>query len=251
MAFDNTEHVTDRVIQAVGRLPRLQTLFLEVWELSRDALEPLRSGESLRVLQVDANPSDVDFEPLFAHRHLETLRFYSWGGKPRPADADRVIEMIWGLPRLQELVLSWFPASEAALEGVSALQELRTLDLGCRRHVGPAVVRGIATLKELRTLRIGRTPVTNEGLRLLSDLPRLTWLDLSDCPRITGEGVLHLAATKSLEALRLKGCNGVSMPEANLLAEQLPDCLVQLPDGSRSWSNERIEAYFARRRRES
>ena len=242
LVFDNTVHVTERVIGSLARLPRLRTLFLEVWELGREAFLPLANLRALRVLQVDAGPAETDHAPLFSNRDLETLRLYSWGGGNTPTEADRVVEMAWGLSKLKELVLSHYPVSGAALMGVANLHELQTLDLGANRHVGAAVARAISRLKKLRVLRIGRTAVTDESLEYLATLPSLTSLRLFECPLITGGGVLELAATKSLEHLSLKGCSRVAMSDAIRLAEQLPDCLIDLPDGSRSWSPERIQS---------
>lgn len=248
-SFDNMDGVTDSVLAAVGRRPRLRGLYLEAWELERDSFCHLEAVSSLRTLQICGEPHDVDFLPLFVHRELEVLRLLAWGTTNTRADAERVVERIWSLEALTELRLDAYPTSSSVLAGVGALRGLRSLKLVAHRSLDSQVATAIATLPELRWLCAGRTPLVDADLEALASMPNLEDLRIMECMKITGGGVRALASLRSLDLLCLGGCRSVSMDDALWLADKLPDCFIQFPDKTTSaqrWSQEKREAFDRR-----
>jgi hypothetical protein len=68
-------------------------------------------------------------------------------------------------------------------------------------------------LEQVTQLSLGRTAVTDEGMRFLAPCQKLKWLDLSLAP-VSDDGLKHLAAATSLEQLFLEGTKitDTSMP---------------------------------------
>jgi Leucine-rich repeat (LRR) protein len=84
--------------------------------------------------------------------------------------------------------------------------------------LSPATFRQIKQLKELRSLSLTRCRVSESGLALLAELPRLESLDLSNS-ELTGTGLTALKCFKQLRKLSLQ----FALIEANGFS-QLKDC---------------------------
>lgn len=100
--------------------------------------------------------------------------------------------------RLQALTLE----GDGPLDGLGRLSALRRLELDGAR---PRPVE-VAHLRNLERLAVRRGPDFDGGaLTLVAGLPRLQWLDVSDCPRLGPGDLMVLQTAAALRALALRG----------------------------------------------
>ena len=88
------------------------------------------------------------------------------------------------------------------IEDLSRLSNLRTLTVYDR--CTDATLEDIACLSTLQEFIATGSPITDEGVKHLKNLPHLKYLDLSDT-LISDQGILSLAELKDLETLKLRG----------------------------------------------
>lgn len=89
------------------------------------------------------------------------------------------------------------------LKGIGRLGALRRLELD--GAPGPAAIE-LAHLRTLERLAVRGSPhFDGGGLTLIAGLPRLEWLDLSDCPALCPNDLMPLQAATRLRALALRG----------------------------------------------
>lgn len=91
---------------------------------------------------------------------------------------------------------------------------------------GSEILQAVGQCPSLTALNLYHTGISDGDLKHLGDLSQLTILELSDNPRITDEGLQHLASLKSLRRLYLVFTNVTNEGVAQLQAE-LPDCYIQ------------------------
>ena len=95
--------------------------------------------------------------------------------------------------------------SDAGLENLRRLGPLAAkVSLEGRLMFSDMGLEHVAGLKNLRTLRLGRTRISNDGLRRLDDLQMLEDLDLRACFELSDRGLSHIARMKSLRSLNLE-----------------------------------------------
>jgi len=92
--------------------------------------------------------------------------------------------------------------TDAALEAVSRVDSIVSLDLGGSRALTDEGVRHLARLPRLRHLDLRGTGVTDGGLRVLRELPALESVVLAQT-RITDAGAAHLAGCPALRSVDL------------------------------------------------
>ena len=83
---------------------------------------------------------------------------------------------------------------------------LTSLDLSGNGLINDAGLAHIGTLTNLTTLRMRGVDFMRDGALALSSCTRLTHLDLSDCPFVSGKTASFLALYMQLETLELAGC---------------------------------------------
>ncbi len=115
--------------------------------------------------------------------------------------ARRDMEMLLGLPNLQQLTLARCRFSEPAFALLKNMTSLRQLDLS-DTIVGNAEVRQLAALKQLRTLRLSGTKITNAALAYVRKLDKLQELELDDT-KLGDKGIAHLEKLPELKRLSL------------------------------------------------
>jgi len=121
--------------------------------------------------------------------------------------------------------LSGAKVTDAGLKELSALKELKELDLHACPGVTDAGLKNLVGLKELKTLYVGGTKVTDAGLKNLATLKGLQMLEL-DGTGVTDAGLKDLATLKDLRELRLADCKGVTDAGVAELQKALPDCKI-------------------------
>jgi tetratricopeptide (TPR) repeat protein len=112
-----------------------------------------------------------------------------------------------------------------AVANLSALTQLEHLDLtGC--SVTDAGLAQLRLLPNLRGLCLSNCrKITDQGLAHLGVLTRLNKLALAGCS-VTDRGLAHLAGLKNLRELDLAGCNKITEDGVAALMADLPNCEV-------------------------
>jgi len=99
---------------------------------------------------------------------------------------------------------------DADLADLTHLRPLQTLNLSQCGKITDAGMQDVAAIAELKELMLGTAEnpgarITDAGLEPLTRLRRLELLDLSQCGRITDEGLKHVARIPALKELHLDG----------------------------------------------
>jgi Leucine Rich repeat len=95
-----------------------------------------------------------------------------------------------------------------------------------RPAAGDADLAGLCELRRLGFLELAETGVTDDGLRLVSELRALRTLRLNGAAGVTDEGLRHLEAMAGLKVLDLRGCPNVTDEGVARLKKALPRCRV-------------------------
>ncbi len=93
--------------------------------------------------------------------------------------------------------------TDAELEGLGQLTELRELNLGGNGRLGHAWCKELRSLHRLRSLQLNYTPITDAGLAELAGLTELESLGLAGTS-LRGPGLRHLKALEKVHSLRLE-----------------------------------------------
>jgi hypothetical protein len=166
----------------------------------------------------------------------------------------KVIDLGGNLKKLRALDASRMPVGPGGIESLRGLDRLEKLVLHSN-DVNDESIDVINTLQELTQAEFANAIITDQGLKRLS-LPKLKFLSLDGCRRVTDQGLGNFAGLPSLERLML-GSSGVAgrdlTPLANLpnlkeiilmgnqfrgnddtikaLQEKLPQCEVSIMRG--------------------
>jgi Leucine-rich repeat (LRR) protein len=114
-------------------------------------------------------------------------------------------------PRLSILDLSFCDAIDnSAIANLPPLHELASLNL-YGLPLSDAGLKALSNQERLQRLSIARMAVTDEGIKELGRLRALRALDVSSCKKITGAGLKQLAdGNAGLQVLLLGFCGGLS-----------------------------------------
>jgi hypothetical protein len=180
----------------------------------------LEGCAALRILEVHQGAASLETmrEVLQALPELERLKLTG------PV-SDDLLRIIAEVPTLTILNL---PRGEFGNDGLRALADPHGVDSG--RPFGIHHPSGLQSEKtpsrlsasaRLELLRFHSPHVTNEGLQVVRELPRLRFLHLIDVP-ITDAGLVHLYGLDNLESFYLDGseCTEEGLSE---LIKQLPN----------------------------
>ena len=114
--------------------------------------------------------------------------------------------------------------TEAGLEHLEGLKELRTLNLA-NTKVTDGGLEHLKGLSQLVTLNLGCTNVTDEGLAKLKGLNRLENLNLL-ITKVSDAGLAHLEGLSQLRSLSVYGSR-VTSDGVKKLQQALPRCKIE------------------------
>jgi hypothetical protein len=234
-------------LRHLGKLTGLREVNLTLTPVTDDALRYLAGLTELRMLGLASTQcTGSGFVHLKALKKLENVNFHF---TPLNDDGLRAISQVsisgrlWfahtrftdaGAPSLSNLtqlkrcgIGSADKASSgeavAALTGLP-LEELALLD----NQASPVGLAHAAKIKTLRRLDVSHAPtVTDESLRLVGRMPALEEFKLGSA-RVTDEGLMELAASKSLKKVSLGGLKLVTAAGVERLRKARPELQVEV-----------------------
>ena len=164
--------ISDRGIDSLSMLPKLERLWLSQTQITNAGLEQLASIQSLTHLSIEATPT-----------------------------SDQGLAFVVRLPKLRSLSLG-SPLLTAV--GLRQLQQARSIEhlYLDRLPVDDSVLAAIAELRQVRTLSLRQTAITDNGLRYLSRLQKLKVLHLDGC-RLSDAALRPASEWKGLESISL------------------------------------------------
>ncbi len=230
IVYIRLDHPTDKLLLQIAKLPRLRELWLfGSPRLSVDALKALGDVLTFEVLNLFHTPNTNS--ALSAWSRLIRLKRLSLEECGATDDAVVVIDRF---RELEQLGLPGNKLTDAAMNAVVNLTKLQSLNLadgrresGSMRITDDAMPK-LAGLQVLTTLQLNDQPLTGAGLRHLTTLPHLNWLELggstirddvmaalADCQslrhlllhntQVTDEGLGQIDGLVNLELLHLQG----------------------------------------------
>ena len=216
------EYVTDEGISAIKGWKKLKRLNLHGTKVGDTALEHISGIASLEVLNVGSTlMTDVGLERLTA---LPNLKELTMGGNEM---GDAGLQALRQMPGLTYLDLSgrqgtdknvWTIAfSEAGLQAVLALKQLRELRMSCT-----SIGVGIEGAKFADVNVPNITPKWLEQMKVLNKLERLK---LQGCKRIDDESTTTLIAMPALREVDLQGTS-VTQKGADAIRAAKPGSVV-------------------------
>jgi internalin A len=202
------EKATNAGMVHLQSLRSLEELFLGGGNnLSGEALQPLMGRlPKLNHLYLSGDLLDeVGIEALGQHQTLTTLKLSS-----KPLN-EPLLKILCTLPELKSLETNGAAGDEAleTLCTMKSLQELRLCAMSLGRtsdYVTDAGLASLAEIKSLEVLELRCARCTDAGLRHLAKLPKLRSLSIHG-GTFSNSGLVHLTRISSLEALRIKALN--------------------------------------------
>jgi len=128
--------------------------------------------------------------------------------EPRPPLTERDWDTIFGVMQEHELTgLDSAHLNDAALERLSGLRHVTSLNLGGSRQLSDDGLRHLAGMPQLEQLDLSGwdSPITDRGLEVLRHLPELRRFQLCWSQRVSDAGVAHLTFCDHLEDVNLLG----------------------------------------------
>jgi hypothetical protein len=193
---------------------------------------------------VEERTQRITREGVLALRRLTNLRhlrlaYFHWRGQADPLTAQDLYDLLAALPRLESLsVLGWPMAANGCELCAPYFSRLKTLevsssindaiaavnsDWALEVYLGPGLynanrehLQRVARLKAV--VSSGRNVTDQQVALLASTLPRLRFLDLSGCNKMTVGGLRGLSSLADLQYLLLCNCTIAGDGLANAIA---------------------------------
>jgi len=193
-------------LEGVSRLVHLRDLRLDDCHHLTDAnLQALSGLVALHTLDLSSCHEVSDVSALGG---LTELRELSFAHNARVHD----LNPLRGLTALQSLSLQGCNIDDDDVWVLSGMTHMAILNMRHCSNVTDRGLQGLAPLTAMRTLDLhGCRAITDTGLRALSGMARLQNLILSNC-----EGVSHLRALTSLQALRMLKISGCGLTDQGM-----------------------------------
>ena len=216
--------VTDAGVAQLRDLPKLQSLYLNstrVTDACADSILALPSLNSLRLAATKVTPAIVPklkLHPNLALLEVPELPFtqeLASNLKQLPKLSGLQLHESWltseGLSALQQMPLTTLgfrgEVTDERIKLLTALQQLKVLELVEFKGISPAGFRSLAALPRLNEIVFLRSPLSDEHMAALADLPHLTSLAINHSSKpnnpITDAGLEYLARMPKLKELNL------------------------------------------------
>ncbi|UCD50931.1 MAG: hypothetical protein JSW27_25825 [Phycisphaerales bacterium] len=204
--FHWSENITNEGIRYLARLPHLRSLDIahaKVDDAGLAYLKDVKTLESLDLPNKGISDRGLEYVSMLPRlRELDVSRVhYVDPSKDKGYYTDKGIEALATCTLLEDLSIGSIGVTDASMETIGKLQNLRTLTLfGCT-SVTDAGLRQLVSLKNLERLNIKDADISILGLSCLNRLPNLRYLNVKGVKQDhTG---LDLSGLKKLETLAI------------------------------------------------
>jgi Leucine-rich repeat (LRR) protein len=188
--------LSDTSLRVLCMSLQLEELLVACCVITSEGLCFLQNQRRLRVLDLGCCDDITELGPLVQLTQLRDLNLSDCEGL-----WDHSLSPLSQLVDLQKLGLRSEQLTQACLCHLRSLVSLQKLDVDF--DLSDTGLRSIASLAALQKLTVCKE-VTSFGLRSMSRLLGLQSLDLSNCLRLTDEGLSHLTRLKALHTLNLR-----------------------------------------------
>lgn len=211
-------------VQARGKvkLPAGLFIFRAATELFMypNLMEKFRPNElSHLTLKQCAGDSKILLSKLDQQKNLHSLDL---AGTPV---RDQQFESVKQMPKLEQLWLTSTGTSASAIVSLPRLKNLRTLDISEMRNAR-LVLNALRGSKKLTSLRLKQCNLVPEDLRIASEIPNLTDLDICANPNINDDALKLLMPLKKLNYLNVERCS--ITPACAKTLQHMPITLLQV-----------------------
>lgn len=213
--------ITNKTLETVGELSSLEALFLRRTGVTDEGLELLTGLTKLRAMDLrNSNIGDAGMDSLakiqtLADVQLEKSKVTDEGlVKLAPLPLKSInfnycttingptMKMLGQTPTLQQLQGDYSKINDAAMAELKGLKNLTRLRIrGC--DVTGEGIQHIANNLSLNRFELRDSSVDDKGLEVISNLPKVTYVDISECRLASPEGIAQLGKLTGLETLGL------------------------------------------------
>jgi len=212
----------DGTLKIAAGLPNLEALILRRSGFTDDGLKHVKALKKLRAIDLrNTNATDAGIAHLEGMQSLADVQLE----KSKVTDgclkflarlplkslnlnynteiSDAAMPVITQIATLEQLQMEATRLTDTGLQDIGRLKNLKRF--GCRlADVTGAGVAKLADCRELTRLELRETSLDDDGLKALKTLPKLTFLDISECRLVTVDGIPELAALTGLTYLELR-----------------------------------------------
>lgn len=198
---------TDEMLIHLAKLTALQTLDLsDCAMIEGPGFTHLSNLSSLHTLNLSS--MRIKLENLAHLRNLSSLRTLNLSSL-RTWISIEGFRLLATLTSLQALDLSgckWWNWWVDGFANISALSELRTLNLRRCEILNDADLYHLTALPNLISLNLFETVIGDAGVAHLGEIPTLKELNLRECRNVTNASLIHIAKLRELIKLNLNHC---------------------------------------------
>ncbi len=219
--LDGCSRITDRSLKAIATLQKLERLNLRYCKVSDEGMKALRNHPTLRFLDVEkvsgedeGGLTDDAFESIGTIANLEELCVMS-----QDKFTDKGLEKLKGSTKLQKLDVSFTKVTGSFLASLYRLTALCYLRMSnCPNLKGSAIIH-IQAFRQMKELSFNDSPIGNDAVGYLVDLPELAELDIC-YTQVTNAVVSHIDKMRALQELYIV-VDGVTRAATNHLKARL------------------------------
>ncbi|MEO1526354.1 MAG: SUMF1/EgtB/PvdO family nonheme iron enzyme [Planctomycetota bacterium] len=209
-------NLSDSGAKMLGDFQSLFLLRLTNCPITDDAIGAIAGLRRMRDIQIqDAAVSDEALSKLGLLRHLERVDLRGTGA------GDLTLDVMSHLVKLVDLHLDSDQLTDRGVAVATGMVSLRDLSFGPKCNLTDAGLESAWRLVNLTEFRLQNDGVTGTGFKALSELTRLTRMEITS-KNLGADALIHLAASPSLEILTIGNWN--HEPSADLT----PDALATL-----------------------
>lgn len=190
--------VSDRGLQSLAGLRRLEILEIEGGQLTNECLAVVKELDALNWLRLEDVAIESDgLRSISKLPQIQTLHL------PKTSVDDRALAHIGTLTNLQWLDLSDTNVTGTSLHELEFLKDLDWISLS-GTAVDDIALEHLGKLERLEIVQLARTKISDDGLAYLSKLKECRTLDL-ESTNISDAGLPDLTALINLQKLDLRG----------------------------------------------
>jgi len=210
--------ITEQGLKVFSALPLLDRLSLPSVPISAAGLKEVGRIASLRHLNLFIAPvTDDGLKELKELHRLETLNVsYS-------DVTDAGLKHLAALKNLRELSVDFTKLTDAGVKELARQRQWRMLSIACCDDITNASVLALANQKELVELDLSGIQITDASMEIVGTFSKLQGLNLLQA-RVTDDGLKHLTKLKKLEYLDLGSAPLVTEKGIADLKKALPKC---------------------------